>query len=105
MAEKMDLGMLAEKLGLDVNEFTFQEDYQRACDKLCDTLRESANYRDLLKIEFVPDPCVKGEPLQAICHFRHVYATVNIRNDNIFAMYKDILRHLDAIANRMEDWG
>lgn len=97
---------MTKKIDLNLEDFFFQENYQRACDKLCEALQESGNYRgDLVRIEFVPDPYVEGEPFQAICHFKNVRATVNIRDDNVWAMYKDILRHLDAVANREKDWG
>ena len=88
-----------------MNDLGFCEDYQRACDKLCNAMRESNNYRDLVRIEFVPDPNVDGEPLKAICWFRHVHATVNIRFDNVWGMYLDILNHLDDIAKHRIPWG
>ena len=90
---------------MNMCDFWYHEDYQRACDRLCDALRESSNYRDLVRIEFVPDPDVEGEPLQAICWFKHVRATVNIRCDNVWGMYLDILHHLDDIAEHREQWG
>ncbi len=99
-----ELIKLAKELGIPEDDFFFEEDYQRACDKLCETLRESCNYRKLVRIEFVPDPYDIRQPEKAVCHFKDARATVDIRCDNVWSMYLDILRHLNAIANKEKEW-
>ena len=83
----------------------FHEDYQRACDRLCEALRECGRYRDLNRIEFVPLPGNPAEPLHAICWFNSTKATVYIKGDDVWGMYCDVIRHLNAIIERRQDWG
>jgi hypothetical protein len=86
-------------------DYFFHEDYQRACDKLCEALRECGRYRDLVRIEFVPLPDNSAEPSQAICWFNSTKATVNIRCDDVWGMVWDIINHLNDIIERRRNWG